>query len=366
MTYFYLQTFLLLILAYMLGALAGCFMRKFFPADHMTSPRPADRVTVPAGVGRATIGAAAGAAVATAGSRLREKLAGRAAGEVTPTVPSSTPTSRAPRQIDIPPVSSAAMPIPERPIVSVPPVSVPPVTTSGISTESTTHIGQQASGNMTWEHERQQNVSQTSDSDFLTEKRDDISSYATHVSPFSDSQQADDDLSRIIGVGSILALKLKKIGITRFEQIAKWEHSDILNINEQMEFSGRIEREDWIGQARRLMSGEEAVIDGTTAEVDPRHHKSSVENFPSAESAGKLDAVSSLSLPVSGGRDDLKRIAGIGIVLEEQLNQMGYTHYVHIRNLTPYDIRKISERLEFTGRIEREDWMGQAQRLEKA
>ncbi len=342
MTYFYFQTFLLLILAYLLGSLAGCFMRKFFPADHVTSPRPAD-VAVATGRTGAGLGAALGTAGAATGAAIA--AGGRNTGETVGNggyIPAVQPEIRTPViQTPITPT------IPKTTVPQHIPVPTPPPAP--------------VADKMTWEHQQTQTkVVQADDSDFLTEKRTNIPSYSTHSTSIGKSVTSSDDLTKIIGVGSILALKLNKAGITRFEQIANWNQRDIQNINRQLEFSGRVEREDWIGQASRLMSGQAPVVDGTTAHIGTAQKKTS---FPSAQEDLHLDAVSSLSLPVSGQPDDLKRIAGVGVVLEEQLNAMGYTHYEHIQNLTPYDIRKISERLEFTGRIEREDWMGQAERL---
>ncbi|MDH3691320.1 MAG: 50S ribosomal protein L21 [Gammaproteobacteria bacterium] len=61
-----------------------------------------------------------------------------------------------------------------------------------------------------------------------------------------------DDLTQIDGVGPVLAKKLNDIGITRFEQIAVLTSEDIVRIDEQFNFSGRIERDNWIEQAKKL------------------------------------------------------------------------------------------------------------------
>jgi predicted flap endonuclease-1-like 5' DNA nuclease len=65
----------------------------------------------------------------------------------------------------------------------------------------------------------------------------------------------------------------------------------------------------------------------------------------------------------SGHIDDLKRIRGIGVLIEKRLNAMGVTRYEHIANWTSGDIDRVSQVLEFGGRIEREAWVEQARIL---
>lgn len=62
-----------------------------------------------------------------------------------------------------------------------------------------------------------------------------------------------DDLKLISGVGPKLEERLHELGITTFEQIAAWTADDIARLDEQLKFHGRIERDDWIGQARALL-----------------------------------------------------------------------------------------------------------------
>ncbi|WP_187428671.1 hypothetical protein ROLI_012300 [Roseobacter fucihabitans] len=63
------------------------------------------------------------------------------------------------------------------------------------------------------------------------------------------------------------------------------------------------------------------------------------------------------------GADDLKRISGVGPKLEETLNSLGIWHFDQVAGLTPEDIAWVDERLRFKGRIERDDWVGQARAL---
>ena len=64
-----------------------------------------------------------------------------------------------------------------------------------------------------------------------------------------------------------------------------------------------------------------------------------------------------------GEADDLKKISGVGPVLEEKLNSMGIFHYRQIAAFTPEDIAAVDDALKFKGRIERDDWLAQAKKL---
>ena len=71
-----------------------------------------------------------------------------------------------------------------------------------------------------------------------------------------------------------------------------------------------------------------------------------------------LDAIL-LKVP-KGAVDDLKTISGIGPKLEKTLNSAGIFHYWQIVDLTETQISELNERLSFKGRIQRDDWIGQA------
>ena len=63
-----------------------------------------------------------------------------------------------------------------------------------------------------------------------------------------------DDLQQIKGIGPKIAGILQELGIQRFEQIAVWTPEKVDRVNERLRFKGRIEREEWIPQARALMA----------------------------------------------------------------------------------------------------------------
>ncbi len=62
-----------------------------------------------------------------------------------------------------------------------------------------------------------------------------------------------DDLTQIVGVGPFLAKKLHAVGIYTFRQVANFTKEDMANVNDIIEFfPGRIERDDWAGQAAEI------------------------------------------------------------------------------------------------------------------
>lgn len=71
-----------------------------------------------------------------------------------------------------------------------------------------------------------------------------------------------DELELIRGIGPQNERKLHELGIYHFDQIAAWTPQEALWVGGYLAFPGRIEREDWIGQAKLLASG------GTTAHAD--------------------------------------------------------------------------------------------------
>jgi predicted flap endonuclease-1-like 5' DNA nuclease len=71
-----------------------------------------------------------------------------------------------------------------------------------------------------------------------------------------------DDLKRIRGIGVLIEKRLNGMGITRYEQIANWTGGDIDRVSQILEFKGRIERENWVEQARILASGGQTEFSG--------------------------------------------------------------------------------------------------------
>ncbi len=67
--------------------------------------------------------------------------------------------------------------------------------------------------------------------------------------------KGEDDLSLLSGVGPVLEKKLREAGITTFRQIAELTPEAAKELDEKLKLRGRIEREEWIEQAKELMAG---------------------------------------------------------------------------------------------------------------
>ena len=70
-----------------------------------------------------------------------------------------------------------------------------------------------------------------------------------------------DDLALISGIGPMLSAMLNDIGVFYFWQMAEWSDEDITYVDDRLShFKGRIQRDDWIGQARELMRQPTAAL----------------------------------------------------------------------------------------------------------
>jgi large subunit ribosomal protein L21 len=106
---------------------------------------------------------------------------------------------------------------------------------------------------------------------------------------------------------------------------------------------------------------------GLTADVDgsaktPAPKAKSDEQSVSEKTATAVsttDAPQFLSAP-QGEPDDLKKLKGVGPVLEGKLHGLGIYHFHQVAAFTADDIAMIDQHLNFKGRIERDGWVEQA------
>lgn len=75
---------------------------------------------------------------------------------------------------------------------------------------------------------------------------------------FAAPKGAVDDLKLISGVGPVLEKKLNALGITQYAQVAAFKKADVAKVDDALSFKGRIDRDDWIKQAKALAEGGEA------------------------------------------------------------------------------------------------------------
>ncbi len=218
MTAFHLQTLALLVLAYGCGLLAGVWAWR--RGRHRTAvyPPASATVTAPASAPSAT----APSAVAQAGgsSPVVPALAAALA-PVPPVVPSaaaeaapSGPSAATPQ----PDTAQAGLPLHNG--VAVLDAAVPPAAPAAIPVpRPDPHPGARP---------------------------------PAQVPPPGDRG---DDLKVLKGIGPQNEQRLHALGIHYFRQIAEWTPAEVEWVGNYLAFPGRIEREDWVGQARALLSG---------------------------------------------------------------------------------------------------------------
>jgi len=85
---------------------------------------------------------------------------------------------------------------------------------------------------------------------------------------------------------------------------------------------------------------------------------------PKAADTSAMDARGRLSGP-QGEADDLKKIKGVGKVLEGKLNEAGIYHFWQVAALKGDQIEDLEQEMSFPGRITRDDWVSQAEEFAK-
>ncbi len=92
---------------------------------------------------------------------------------------------------------------------------------------------------------------------------------------------------------------------------------------------------------------------------------STLEAAPmSSASAAAEPAPAPTAKPATANEADLKQISGIGPGLEKKLKSAGYISLEQIAKLTDEQIAELEKTvIRFSGRIKRDDWMGQARKL---
>ncbi|MGJ5177280.1 cell envelope biogenesis protein TolA [Bradyrhizobium oligotrophicum] len=190
-----------------------------------------------------------------------------------------------------------------------------------------------------------------------------------------------DDLKLIKGIGPNNERVLNDIGVHHFSQIAAWSPAHADWVGHHMAFPGRIEREHWIAQARLLAAGLDtahstAVKSGAITIDDQADAPLSEDEandlgaqlpalMPKVENEEAHAGTRPLGLaaPRGGQADDLKLIKGIGKQNEARLHGLGIWHFDQIAAWTTEHAKWVGSYLAFAGRIEREQWIGQAREL---
>jgi predicted flap endonuclease-1-like 5' DNA nuclease len=78
-----------------------------------------------------------------------------------------------------------------------------------------------------------------------------------------------DDLKMITGVGPKLEIMLNELGFYHFDQIAGWNAAEVAWVNDNLTgFKGRVSRDNWVEQARKLASGQETEFSKRVSDGD--------------------------------------------------------------------------------------------------
>jgi predicted flap endonuclease-1-like 5' DNA nuclease len=196
-----------------------------------------------------------------------------------------------------------------------------------------------------------------------------------------------DDLLRISGVGPKNEKILHSLGYFHFDQIAAWTPENVAWVDDHLKFNGRIDREEWINQARLLAEGNEAEfarLYGTGGEgkqeaglrtVRGPNEKAAdnsamalmsakaAEEDEKAAASGKMIKPKGIAKARGGKADNLQRISGIGPKNESILHSLGIFHFDQIAAWTATEVNWVDDHLKFNGRIKREEWIRQGRLL---
>lgn len=171
-----------------------------------------------------------------------------------------------------------------------------------------------------------------------------------------------DDLKLIKGIGRQNEGRLHGLGIWHFAQIAGWTPENVEWVGGYLAFPGRIEREDWVGQAKQLAAG------GTTEFAD-RARAGLVETSQDDGTVGQGNVAERdgdsfegrrpaklLAAARDGKADDLTLVKGIGPAIAADLNRLGIWHFDQIAALDDEEMRYVSAFAGVPGRGLAENW----------
>ncbi len=112
-----------------------------------------------------------------------------------------------------------------------------------------------------------------------------------------------------------------------------------------------------IGGATLAAEGSTSAAEGSK----PAAKKAKAEAKPAAEKKAAPKKAAAKKAATEG--DKLTEINGIGPVIEQKLKDLGVTTFAHIAAFTEEQITEVDGKLNFKGRIDREEWVAQAKKL---
>jgi len=130
-----------------------------------------------------------------------------------------------------------------------------------------------------------------------------------------------DDLKLINGVGPFIEQKLNGLGIYTFEQVSQFDDEFSNQVTDAIEFfPGRIQRDDWAGQAKALMDGKSKAMKASSA----------AKSSPTVR-------------PKKVKLDDLKIVEGIGPKIEGLIKADGINTWAELADASVERLRGILE-----------------------
>lgn len=171
--------------------------------------------------------------------------------------------------------------------------------------------------------------------------------------------EAPDDLAKISGIGPTIAKNLNAHGIFTYKQIQALSDAEAEEVDDLIGFPGRVKREQWREQATELMAGK-----APRAKVD-REAKAAAPAAAAKPEGKKLPAPApkspaKIKIAPPSTPDDLTKIKGVGPALARELHSLGFHTFHQLAELSPDEIAQINDQIGFPGRVERENWVGQA------
>lgn len=115
----------------------------------------------------------------------------------------------------------------------------------------------------------------------------------------------------------------------------------------------------------------EIIAEGFDGKVKKAAAKPAKKAAPKAEEAPKAEAKAEApkkaapAKAAAAGSDDLTQLKGVGPAYAKKLNEAGITSFAQIAALTPEGITELEEKLNASGRVERDGWIEQAKELAK-
>ena len=312
-----IQTFLLMAIAYILGCVLGCLLHQWFGSNTISSDTSGATATAAAAVG----GAAAIAAVPAAAEK--------------PQKPAPKPPVEPVEAKPEPVVAKAPKAKAKPKAASKPKTAAAPVAAAALGGALTLDAGDEKAA-----------------------AADKLGDRPPALKAARDGKA--DDLKMVKGIGPQNEGRLNALGTYHFDQIASWNKKQCTWVGSYLAFQGRIEREEWVKQAKvlakgkatefskRVASGQVASSSGKTAKVG-------------ADFMGKKPRT--MKAPRKAGADNLTLIDGVGNALEKRLFELGIYHFDQIAKWTPDNAIWAGNQIGFPGRIERESWIEESKIL---